>query len=272
MKKWIKRIVILLVVVVVAAIVGVVLFVDQAAKAGIEAGGSSALGVKTQVDKVSVGLLSSSVTIKQLRIGNPEGYKTDHLLTLGRGKLACSVRSFFGNEPHIREITLEQPELTIELRYKNLVPKSNIGDLISSLDSGKKARQEAPKEKAPEGQKTFRIDHIRIVGTKVRFHLLAGKTADVTLPDIELKELKNRDGTPLLLADIFRQVLSSMSVSAFKKAKGIVPDDLLKGFGTTLGSARQLIQGLGSRVTERVGKLGKEATGLIGDAGKEIGK
>lgn len=271
MKKWIKRVVIAFVLLIVIGVVGLVLFIDQAATRGLEAGGTTALGVTMHVDQVSVGLLSSSVTIQQLTIGNPEGYKTERLFALGRGKGACDLWSLFGEQPHVYEIVLEEPELTIELKHSGLsLGRNNLGDLIKNLDSDKEKRSREPQK--ARSRKTFRIDLIRITGAKVRFHLLAGRTADLTLPDIELKDLKNSDGTPLLLADVFRQVLSQMGVAAFKKAKGIVPDDLLNGFGNSLGSATALIRGLGTRLTERVGRIGKEATGLVGDSAKELRK
>jgi hypothetical protein len=271
MKKWVKRGIVLAVVVVLAGIIAAVLGVDHLAKQGLESGGSSALGVKTTVEKVSVGLLSSSVGLRSLRIGNPEGYKTDRLLALGKGNVACDVWSLFGSHARIHEITLDQPELTIEMRYPGLKPHSNLGDLISRLDAKKEKREETPEAEAKE-KKTFQIDRIRILGTKVRFHLLAGKTADVVLPDIELTEVKNSDGTPLLLADVFRQVLTGMGVSAFRQAGDVLPADVLRGFGTTLGSGTALLQGLGTAVGKAAGKVGEGAKGLVEETAKELGK
>lgn len=247
MKKWMKRLkwaLIGLVALLVLLVVGVWLWGDAAARKGVELGGTAALGVPTKLDAVSIGWLSGSVAIRGMKIANPEGYQTDRLMALGGGKVACSIPSLLGDEVVVREIIIEEPELTIELK-PGLPPRSNLGDLLSSLKSKEEpapAKKEEAKPEAGEGKK-FRVDLIRVTKTKVRFHLLLGKTADLVLPDIELKEVRNSDGTLPRLADIFRQVLVGMSTSAFKNAQGIVPDDLLKSFGDPLASAQKLIGG-----------------------------
>jgi hypothetical protein len=49
------------------------LSLDYIAKAGIEAGGTYAMGVKTTVDSVNLGLISGQAKVNGLTIGNPEG-------------------------------------------------------------------------------------------------------------------------------------------------------------------------------------------------------
>jgi len=267
MKKWVKRLVVLAVVLLVVLVLAVWLGGNQAARKGIEVGGKAALGVDTQVKAVHIGFLSSSVGLQGFQIGNPEGYKTDRLMALGSGKVACDVASLLGDEVVVREILLDQPELTIELK-PGLPPKSNLGDLLKKLESDK----QAPKEEAkPASAKTFRVDLIRITKAKVRFHLLAGKTANVVLPDIELKEVKNADGTPLMLGDIFAQVLASMATSSFKSAKGVVSDDLLGGLGDSLASAQKLLGDSAKALGEGVQKLQEGAGALTKEIGKGAG-
>ena len=243
--KWVKRLVVAAIVLVVLAVLGVWLFANYATKKGIEVGGKFALGVDTKVDSVNIGFLSSSISLSGFQIANPEGYQSDRLMALGHGKVACDIGSLLGDEIIVREILLDSPELTIDLK-PGLPPKSNLGDLMARI-------------KRDESSSKFRVDLIRITQPKVRFHMLAGKTADLVLPDIEMKEVKNSDGTPLMLADIFRQVLASMGDSAFKNSKGVVPDDLLKGFGGTLGAARGVLDQVG----KGVGGIGKEVGGAL---------
>ena len=264
--KWLKRIVIVAVVLLVVGVVAVWLGANYAAKKGVEVGGTAALGVETGVRSVSIGWLSSSVGINGLKVASPPGYQTDRLLSLGDGKVACSVSSLLGDEVEVKEIVLDQPELTIEVKA-GIPPKSNLGDLLASL----KSVEAAPEPQKAAAQKRFKVGLIRITKTKVRFHLIGGKTADLVLPTIELKDVKNADGTPLMLADIFRQVLASMAVSVGKSAGGIVPDDLLKGLGDTAAMAQQFLdkgfKGIGSEVGKGLGTVTKGA----GDLGKGVG-
>ncbi len=283
MKKWIKRGLIGLAVVIVLLVVAVWLWGDAAARKGVEIGGSQALGVPTILKSASIGWLSGSVGIHGLKIANPEGYKTDRLFALGHGKVACSIPSLLSDEVVVREILIEEPELTIEMK-PCLPPRSNLGDLLSSLkskDEPAPAKKEEPKP-AKESEQKFRVDLIRVTKTKVRFHLLMGKTADVVLPDIELKEVRNSDGTLPRLADIFRQVLVGVSTSALGKARGVVPDDLLNTFGGPLASAQKLIGGgmkvagdvAGQAVTSTTAaaeEVRKTVGGAAGGATKAVG-
>ena len=268
-KKWVKRLVVIAVVLIVVVVIAVWLGIDRAARKGVEIGGTQALGVETKCAGVHVGLLSGSLGIKGFQIGNPEGYKTDRLMALGKGKVACDIGSLMGDEVVVHEILIDAPELTVELKA-GVPPKSNLGDLLKKLESDKqKPKEEKPKD---EGEpKRFKVELIRITGTKVRFHLLAGKTANLTLPDIELKDVKNADGTPLMLADVFGHVLVSMGTSAVNRAKvdGVVPAELLTGLGDTLASAQSLLGGGARQLKAGVGKVTGGLKGVLGKDKKD---
>jgi len=274
MKKWLKTLVIVAVVVIVVAIVVVALTINQAVRKGIEVGGTMALGVPTKVDAVSIGFLSSSVAIKGFQIGNPQGFQTDRLMALGLGKVACSIPSLLSDQIVVKEIIVDAPELTVELK-PGLPPKSNIGDLMNKLksDKAKPAPAPTPAPKPTEAKKpgkSFKVDLIRVTKTTARFHLIGGKTASVVLPDIEMKEVKNSDGTPLMLADILQQVLESMGTSALKNAKGVIPDDALAGLDEAMGSAKKIVTEGKKAVDEAAGKLKDEAGKVREQAGKMV--
>ena len=274
--KWLKRILIVVVVLVVIGALAAYFGGNYAAKKGVEVGGTAALGVDTKIDSVSIGWFSSTVGMRGLSVGNPEGYKTDRLMALGEGKVSCNIGSLMSDEVQVSEILIDQPELTVELKM-GLPPKSNLGDLLSSLKGGEAA--EPAEEEGAASEKKFKVDLIRINKTKVRFHMIGGKTADFVLPDIEMKDLKNADGTPLMLADIFRQVLASMAVSVAKNGKG-VPGNILGQFGDTtavaqkfLGDGMKNIKGLGDagKLLEGATKGRGEGGKGVGDAGKKVG-
>ncbi len=268
-KKWLLRGVIGFVALIVIVVVVIWLWGDAAARKGVEIGGTQALGVDTTLNSATIGWLGGSVALRGLKIANPEGYKTDRLFALGHGRVACNISSLLTDEVVVREILIEEPELTIELK-PGLPPRSNLGDLLASLKSRGEAppKKEEAKAAAKESEQKFRVDLIRVTKTKVRFHLLAGKTADIVLPDIELREVRNSDGTLPRMVDIFRQVLVGVSVSALKSAQGIVPDDLLKSFGDPLASAQKLIGG-GVKIAGEAAGIAVDAAGkVVGTAGK----
>jgi len=265
--KKLRWVLLTIVVVVIVVVVVVALNIDRAARKGVEVGGTQALGVETQCGGVHVGLLSGSVGIKGLQIANPEGYRTDRLMALGEGEVACDIGSLMGNEVVVHKILIDAAEMTLEIQPA-LPPRTNIGDLLKKLESDKQEPDEKQDEATEEeGEpKTFKVELIRITGTKVRFHLIGGKTADLTLPDIELKDIKNADGTPLMLGDIFTQVIASIGTAAVNKAKldGVVPAELLAGFSGSLASAQNLLG-------DGAGQLKAQAAALQGELGKLTG-
>ena len=258
-RKVLKRVLIIVAVALALRVLGVWVGGNAIARTGVEVGASKALGVPASLDGVSIGWLTSSVAIRGLEIGNPEGYSADRLLALDRASVACKVTSLLSDTVEVHEIVVDRPELTVELK-PGIPPRSNLGDLLASLKS-----EPAPAEET-EGKK-FKIGLIRVTNTKVRFQLPGGKTKDLKLPDIELRDLKNADGTPVMLAGIFRQVLASMARSVAKHGKGILPDDILRDFTNTTAIAQKILQ----RGMERVkDKLGKEAAGKVGGLLKSI--
>ena len=256
--KWVKRILLVLIVLIVLGGLGIYFYAGALAEKGIEIGGKTALGVDTEVDSVSIGFFSSSVGINGLRIGNPEGYKTKQLMSLGSCKVSCDLGSMLSDEIQVNEILIDAPEITIE--FADFLTRNNLGDLLAKLKSTEPKEPTEPKPVEEEGApKSFKVDLISITNAKVNFHLAAGKVMPVALPDIKMEDVKNADGSPLMLADIFAQVLSSIGVSAFKNVKGL-PSDVMQGFGNTMGSAVNLLgQGAGT------------VTGLLGDGIKGLG-
>ena len=218
-RKLVKRAIAVGLVLVISLAVGLVLFMDYAVKKSLEVGGGLALGVETKLDSVSVGVFSSSLAVRGLQIANPEGYKTDRLMALDELRVVCGIGSLLGDEIAVREIILEAPEVTLEL--KTVLPfKSNIGELVKRLKSLRRDDSES--------KKRFRIDRIQITGAKLRCHLFGGKTLDLTLPDIELKDVRNKDGTPMVLEDVFRYVLVSIGSAALARSKEALMKEVLE--------------------------------------------
>lgn len=262
--KTLKRVALVVVILLVVLVVAVWLGGNAMARKGVEVGASKALGVPTTLDGVSIGWLTSSVGIRGLKVGNPEGYSADRLIALGRASVACKVTSLLTDTVEVGEIVVDGPELTVELK-PGIPPRSNLGDLLASLKPKGTAAEEQPEEEA-EGKK-FKIGLIKVTNTRVRFQLPGGNAKELKLPDIELRDVQNADGTPVMLADIFRQVLASMATSVSKTGKGVLPDDILKDFGSTTAIAHKL---LGRGVQEVQKKLGKEAAGKVGGLLKGI--
>lgn len=272
MSKKIKIIVGVLLVVVVVLLGVLFLFSERILRSGIEVAGTKSLGVETTVKKVNLSLLGGRFAIEELAIGNPAGFKSPHLFSLGVGSVSVKLSSLLGEEVVVHEIELASPEITLE--QKGL--QTNIFVVLKGMDSGKAVEEEKPKETKAEGKgKTFRIERIRISDPKVRVSLAGKIMPAASLPTIEMTNVTNADGTPLMAGDVFRQVLVAVADACLKDGKGILPDELLGQMSQELASLKDLggkIKEVGDELKEKAEESLKEAAESlegVGDSAKE---
>jgi len=219
------KVLIIVVLALVVAVIGALLAMDTIARKGIEAGATKALGVQTRVGAVHISLLRSNVTLTGLQIANPPGYKGDTMMSLKMGSVTASVPSLLSKVVVVDAIILDAPEVNLE--SKGIPPKTNLGEVVDTMNAS------PPKPEEKQAQKQYRIGLIRISDTKVHVSSAAGK-AEVVLPLIELKDVNNSDGSPVVLADVLSKMLRAMAESVLKNvgAQGVleIPKELEKPF------------------------------------------
>lgn len=252
------------------AVIVVVVFVfsERLVRAGIEAGGTKALGVETTVDDVHLALFRGRVGLEGLRIANPEGYESPALFTLGEGRVAVKILSLLGDPVEVQEIQITAPQMTLERQGL----KTNVFSVLKNLKSKKQGPGKAEKEGKDESGKSFRIGRIRISDPKVHVRLAEGVNPSIALPTIELNEISNADGTPVMLADVFEQVLLAMARSSLEHGKGVIPDDFLGALGDQLASLKSIggkLREIGSDVTGTIEKAVGEGVGQVEDAARK---
>lgn len=249
----------------VVVLVVALLRADRIAKAALEKGAGAALKVETRVDAVKLSPFRGRVEIRDLAIANPERFVSEQLLTCGLVRVEADVWSFLGKEAHVREIAIESPRLTIEPASGG----TNLQEVLRNLGSGKKTG--APEAAKAEGDEmAFRVDRLAVRGAVARFQI-GPLGQDVPLPDLELTDISNADGSPLMLRDILRQVLAQMAAAAARQGKGIVPDATIQGLATDLremgGAAAGLVRGIGEGAVD-LGKGVLDAGGKVKDLPK----
>ena len=230
MSKGVK-ILIIVVVFLVVAVVGAWLSMDYAAKRGIEYSSTRSLGVETKLQAVWIKPFSSSVTLKGLQIANPPGYAAEHMLDLDQASLTCRIPTLLKKEVVVDQILLDGTNLNVEV--KGVPPKTNFGQVMDQI----KKNRPAPEQR--QAEKQYKIGLIHITNTKVNVRV-EGRTADgkdgatITLPPIELHDVKNADGSPVILADVVSLVFAEMGRSVVAEAKGAIPGDALSDIGKSL--------------------------------------
>lgn len=254
MKKLLIRVAIGLVVLILLALVTLGLFLDRAIKSGVEVAGPKLAKVEVRLASVNVSLLSGSGSVKGLVVGNPEGYKTPHAISVGRASVALQPGSLLSDKIVIRSIRIESPEIIFEggLRGNNL---SQIRDnLTAALGARKPDAPPAPGSETPP--KKLQVDELLITGAQVKVSLkgTGGFAAPVPLPDIHFTNLgQGPEGiTP---GELAQKVLAAITEGAVKAAAGAVTD-IGKG-------AVEAATGVGKEATEQVEKTAKGITDLF---------
>jgi hypothetical protein len=221
-----KNIIIIFCVIVLLIIGGVVfltLNLDSIIKKGVEAAGPKVLKATVNLDDVNISLFSGKGKLSGLTIGNPEGFKTDYAFKLGEVALDLDVRSVTSDKIHIRSLVIDSPDIMYEgaLGKNNNLTRlqSNIEEITSR--SGKKDEDSENDESGSSGgeSKKIQIDYIKISGAKVNasLNILMGKTLNVNIPTIELRDIgKNNDAT---IADAVKLVLDKLNSSTFQTVK-----------------------------------------------------
>jgi len=216
-------------------------------KAGIETAGTKALGVEVEVGDVQLSIRKGMIGIRDLVVKNPPGYAHKELLVLGHGVIIADVKSLLSDVVHIKELKLENMNLTIEQK----VLSNNLQDVISSL---KAKKDEAGK---PSGKK-LRIDTLEITGVSVKVKLLPvpGKADTVTLnlTPIRMKNLGSDDklDTGILVSKIMLAITEGIA----EQGVGVLPEQMVKTMRSTL---------------DKTIGVGKAAAKEILDAGEDLG-
>jgi len=238
---------------VVVLVVAFYLFGEGAIKSAVETAASKALGVAVTVEDVDLSILRGRVGIEGLVVKNPSGYANENLLELGEGLVAVNIGSLLGDTVKIREIKLDGAKLTME--QKGLT--NNLKEIIDRLPKGSEADEQ------PAGKK-LHIDKLEITNTNVKVKLLPvpGKsdTVSMKIGPIVMEDLgsDNKLSVGVLTAKIF----SAMATGVAKQGVGVLPDDMVKGIGSGLGTTIDL----GTAATKEGQKLLETTT----DAGKDV--
>jgi len=266
-KKVILRLVLGLVVLVIIAVALLLLFIDPLAKKAVEAGAEYALGVETSVDDLSLGLLDGTLTMDQMRVANPEGFESEHLMTFGRFDLKVRTGSVFSDTVEIEKFELADLDVNIEQRSGG----SNVSAVMKNIERLKSKEGKDTEEEQEEGKKV-RVDRIVIRNVVAHFHLLpgvfSGGPITVTVPEIELEDVGTGDGEGVSIADLAARLLPAIMAGILDKAKadGIVPAGVLTDLN---GSVSAASKALGEGAEDLVRQAGER---LEPEAEKEIKK
>jgi len=262
-KKVITGIVVVLVVLLVAAVVLFTLFGNRALKMGIETAGTKTLKVPVSLKDINLSLLGGSVEMKNLAIGNPEGYQHPDLLTMGRGYVKLKAASLFSNTIEIDTIQLDKIGLVIEQKG---IKTNNLQEIMAALP---KPESTGEPETGKQG-KNLLIRELLINGAEVKVKLLPvpGKADTLTLrlTPIRLENLGTDE--PIDTAKLTGIVLKALAKGIAEQGKDLLPMDIIGPLTEQLAAQGQKIIQAGKEGVDAVLETGK---GII-EGGADVGK
>ncbi len=252
MKKLLVRGAIVLAVLLLLAVVAVGLLLDGAVKKGIETVGPMLTKVDIKLDSVGLSILSGSGKIKGLVVGNPEGFKTPHAISIGAASLSLSPSSVFADKVVIKSIRLEAPEIYYE---RGLTGGDNLQKILDNVNAAVGGGSAATDASGKPARK-LQVDEVVITGAKLKVSLkgTGGFAAPITLPDIHLSNL-GQGPEGITAGELTGKILTTVTADAGKAAVKVL-SDVGKGAVDAASNA-------GKAAADSVGKAAKGVTDLF---------
>lgn len=210
------------------------------------------LGTDVSISNVTANAFAGRLDVEGMVVGAPEGFDAN-VFELGAFRFDIDAASVLNSsEPvHIREITIENPLVTYELKGIH----DNLHKLLDNIGAN---ANEDPEKK---GRRVV-VDRFAFRGGRVRIAVAHGKGAIVPLPDIELSGIGRESGGVTAVKAVF-QIVESIVVGTLKAVVGVV--------GDVGGLAVDGVKAVGGLAVDGVSAVGGAALGGVKAVGGAIG-
>lgn len=255
MKTWGKRLAIGVVVVLAAVLAAIALAGGFVIKHSVNTLGPKLMGVPVRLGGATLNPATGHLTLKELHIGNPDGFRSASLFDMARLDIRLRMRSLFSDKIVIENIEVSGPELTYERSLKT----SNLDQLMKKLEPESKA---SAKEKEPAQEKPSRktiIRELSIDGTRVHVALsaLGGHGLTLPLPPVRLSNIGGKEDG-VTFTEAVKQILAALFQSV---------QQAVRGSGKVLGEGAAAVgEGAakaGEALSEGAGKAVESLKGLL---------
>ena len=244
----IKKIFLWLIVLVVVAIVAVYFVRNYMVERAVEAGGTYALGVPTDLGSAGLAIRGGSLELNNLEVRNPEGFTAENFLSLRHGFLDVDAGSVLDDEVVVDSLIIEGATL-------NLEQIDNKGNYRVLMDNIKKVELGESSEK----EQKFRVGLVAVRDVQVTGALtLMGKKYEksYSVENITLRNVGSDNGATV--GQITATVVQAIVSKALAAGSGILPEGFGKGLSDLKDEGLQKIE---SEATDKLKDLGKSLTG-----------
>lgn len=205
-------------------------------KTFIEKQGSAATGVSVSIGSVEPDLLNGVVTIRGLRIGNPQGFSDGHALSVDVISVGLDANSVGKEVMTITRIYVENPVLT----YESLNGVSNFDIIRQNAQSGGGSA-------TPEDDKAqkFIVKLVEFTDGEIIATGLSptGDALNATMPGFKVKNIGKAEGG-VRASEVASQITVAVTTRIIE---AVVAGALFDVVGDTVEGITDMIPGLGSK-------------------------
>ena len=177
-------IIILILVLAVAGVGGYLFFYSgDLIKQGVEEFGPEYLGADVSVGSVDIDYVGGSGEIRNLVVGNPEGYAGPHAMSLDRVGITLDVENITGDLIVIKEVLIDGASVAAVANGN----KTNFQKLMENLEASAGPSEEtAAAESSAESETKFIIDQFSFTNADVSLNSDILGEQDMSIPPINL--------------------------------------------------------------------------------------
>jgi len=254
-KKLVLRLVLGVVVLLVVAVIALLLMINSIAKAGVEKGGTYALGVETSLRSISISLFRGRLIMDGLNVANPDGFASKHLMSFGRFDVEMRPASLFGGTVQLTQFVLDGLDVNLEQKLTG----SNVSIVLDNLK--KLGSGAAPAKQKQSPGKKVALNRVLIKNVQAHFilpsEMTKGGPITVVVPEIELTEVTSDQPGGVVVSQLVARLVPAILAAVAKKGQGVVPPDFLNGLDGQLS-------GLSAVAGGPTGKLMQQAQAELG--------
>ncbi len=159
---------------------------NSGVKKGVETFGPKVTQTSVTLDSVNLSPLFGSGSLKGLVVGNPEGFKSENIFSLGQIDIKVDTGSIFSDTIVIDKIHIKQPGIS----YEKKLTTSNVKELQKNIEAFTGPRADAPTDQAEDsGAKKQLVIRELIIEDGTIFVGALGVGQTVPLPRIEMTDI-----------------------------------------------------------------------------------
>lgn len=166
----------------------------------IEDVGSDALGVEVTIGDVEVILEEKKITVSNIRVGNPSGYKRPEAIKIG--SVVVAAESLTSELLIFDRVEVNETNVNLEVRPEG----TNLGDIKAYIDKASPQGQSAPQT---DIKVIVRDVYVRKAQLNPSVTLMNKDFAYVTVPDIHVQGVGEKENG-ILAQEAVEQILAAV--------------------------------------------------------------